>query len=88
MIRRRFSISEKRTSTFEANGLEDRRNGDVEMMRELGYCSGIENYSRYFGRQTASGPRPFCLIDYFPDDFLLVIEEKPCDHAADQGHVR
>jgi excinuclease ABC subunit B len=47
---------------------------DVEMMRELGYCSGIENYSRYFdGRQ--AGTRPFCLIDFFPDDFLIVIDE-------------
>ena len=43
-------------------------------MRELGYCSGIENYSRYFDRRNA-GDRPFCLIDYFPDDYLLVIDE-------------
>jgi excinuclease ABC subunit B len=47
---------------------------DVEMMRELGYCSGIENYSRYFDGR-APGTRPFCLVDYFPDDFLLVIDE-------------
>lgn len=58
----------------EARRLEDRVNYDMEMMRELGYCSGIENYSRYFdGRST--GDRPFCLLDYFPDDFLLVIDE-------------
>ncbi len=59
---------------LEAKRLQDRVIYDIEMMRELGYCSGIENYSRYFdGRQP--GTRPFCLIDYFPDDFLLVIDE-------------
>jgi len=59
---------------LEAKRLEDRVTYDLEMIRELGYCSGIENYSRYFdGRQ--SGERPFCLIDYFPDDFLMVIDE-------------
>ena len=58
----------------EAKRLEDRVNYDLEMMRELGYCSGIENYSRYFdGRQP--GTRPFCLLDYFPDDFITVIDE-------------
>lgn len=58
----------------EAKRLEDRVTYDLEMIRELGYCSGIENYSRYFdGRST--GSRPFCLIDYFPDDYLLVIDE-------------
>ncbi len=59
---------------LEAKRLEDRVTYDMEMMKELGYCSGIENYSRYFdGRKP--GSRPFCLIDYFPDDFLLVIDE-------------
>lgn len=59
---------------LEAKRLEDRVTYDLEMIRELGYCSGIENYSRYFdGRQ--AGQRPFCLIDYFPDDYLLVIDE-------------
>ncbi|MNS02063.1 UvrABC system protein B [compost metagenome] len=59
---------------LEAKRLEERVNYDLEMMRELGYCSGIENYSRFFdGRQP--GMRPFCLLDYFPDDFLLVIDE-------------
>jgi excinuclease ABC subunit B len=59
---------------LEAKRLEDRVMYDIEMMRELGYCSGIENYSRYFdGRQP--GTRPYCLIDYFPDDFMLVIDE-------------
>ncbi len=59
---------------FEAKRLEERVTYDVEMMRELGYCSGIENYSRYFDGREA-GTRPFCLIDFFPDDYLLVIDE-------------
>ncbi|MFZ4739638.1 MAG: excinuclease ABC subunit UvrB [Bacteroidales bacterium] len=59
---------------LEAKRLEDRVTYDLEMLRELGYCSGIENYSRYFDGREA-GSRPFCLIDYFPDDFLLVIDE-------------
>lgn len=58
----------------EAKRLEDRVTYDIEMMRELGYCSGIENYSRYFdGRKP--GSRPFCLLDYFPDDYLTIIDE-------------
>ena len=59
---------------LEAKRLEDRVSYDIEMMRELGYCSGIENYSRYFDGRT-SGSRPFCLIDFFPDDFMMVIDE-------------
>jgi excinuclease ABC subunit B len=59
---------------LEAKRLKERTEFDLEMMRELGYCSGIENYSRYFDRRNV-GARPFCLIDYFPDDFLLVIDE-------------
>ena len=59
---------------LEAARLEERVNYDLEMIAELGYCSGIENYSRYFdGRR--EGTRPFCLLDYFPDDFLLVVDE-------------
>lgn len=59
---------------LEAKRLEERTVYDIEMMKELGYCSGIENYSRYFDRRKP-GERPFCLIDYFPDDFLFVIDE-------------
>lgn len=59
---------------LEAKRLEDKVNYDMEMLRELGYCSGVENYSRYFDRRKP-GTRPFCLIDYFPDDFLTVIDE-------------
>lgn len=59
---------------LEAKRLEDRVTYDLEMMRELGYCSGIENYSRYFDKRSP-GTRPFCLIDYFPKDFLMVIDE-------------
>lgn len=58
----------------EAKRLEDRVCYDIEMIRELGYCSGIENYSRYFDGR-APGSRPFCLIDYFPDDFITIIDE-------------
>ncbi len=59
---------------LEAKRLKERTEFDMEMMRELGYCSGVENYSRYFDRRSA-GQRPFCLLDYFPDDFLMVIDE-------------
>lgn len=58
----------------EAKRLEERVSYDLEMIRELGYCSGIENYSRYFD-QRQPGERPFCLLDYFPKDFLMVIDE-------------
>ncbi|HPG74502.1 MAG TPA: excinuclease ABC subunit B, partial [Bacteroidales bacterium] len=59
---------------LEAKRLYERVNYDLEMIRELGHCSGIENYSRYFdGRKT--GTRPFCLLDYFPDDYVMVIDE-------------
>lgn len=59
---------------LEAKRLEERVNYDLEMMRELGYCSGIENYSRFFDGRTP-GMRPFCLLDYFPDDYLMIIDE-------------
>lgn len=59
---------------LEAKRLEERTNFDLEMIRELGYCSGIENYSRYLDGREA-GTRPFCLLDYFPDDYLMVIDE-------------
>ncbi|SMG42802.1 Excinuclease ABC subunit B [Marivirga sericea] len=59
---------------LEAKRLQERTEFDIEMMRELGYCSGVENYSRYFDRRTP-GSRPFCLLDYFPDDYLMVIDE-------------
>lgn len=59
---------------IEANRLKERTEYDLEMIRELGYCSGIENYSRYFDKR-AAGTRPFCLLDYFPNDFMMVIDE-------------
>ncbi len=65
----------KREGRFEeAARIKERTEFDLEMMRELGYCSGIENYSRYFDRRQA-GDRPFCLLDYFPEDYLLIIDE-------------
>ncbi len=74
----------------EAKRLEDRVNYDLEMIRELGYCSGIENYSRYFdGRK--KGSRPFCLMDYFPHDYLMVVDEShvtiPQVHAMYGGDL-
>lgn len=59
---------------LEAKRLEDRVCYDIEMMKELGYCSGIENYSRYFDHRNP-GERPFCILDFFPDDFILVVDE-------------
>ncbi|MEQ8240763.1 MAG: excinuclease ABC subunit UvrB, partial [Cyclobacteriaceae bacterium] len=59
---------------MEAKRLKERTEFDLEMIREIGYCSGVENYSRYFDRRVP-GARPFCLLDYFPDDFLMVIDE-------------
>ena len=71
-IRKEQFINEKRF--LEAKRLEERVNYDLEMIRELGYCSGIENYSRFFDGRTP-GMRPFCLLDYFPKDYLMVIDE-------------
>ncbi len=59
---------------IEAQRISERVNFDIEMIKELGYCNGIENYSRFFDRRQP-GARPFCLLDYFPDDFLCVIDE-------------
>ena len=65
---------EKIGSALEANRIKERTEYDIEMIKELGYCSGIENYSRYLdGRKP--GSRPFCLIDYFPDDYMMIIDE-------------
>jgi excinuclease ABC subunit B len=65
---------EKEGKFMEAKRIQERTEFDLEMIRELGYCSGVENYSRYFDRRQP-GTRPFCLLDYFPDDYLLVIDE-------------
>ena len=59
---------------LEAKRLDDRVTYDVEMMKEVGYCSGIENYSRYFDKRNP-GERPFCILDFFPDDFILIVDE-------------
>jgi excinuclease ABC subunit B len=59
---------------LEAQRIEERVNLDLELIKELGYCSGIENYSRYFDRRQP-GQRPFCLLDYFPEDYLMIIDE-------------
>lgn len=73
-LKRQIDYFKENGKHLEAKRLEDRVTYDMEMMKELGYCSGIENYSRYFDGRNP-GSRPFCLLDYFPDDFLLVIDE-------------
>jgi excinuclease ABC subunit B len=65
---------EKENRPEEAQRIKERTEFDLEMMRELGYCTGIENYSRYFDGRKA-GERPYCLLDYFPDDFLVIVDE-------------
>jgi len=69
-----LKLFEEERKIGEAKRLKERTEFDLEMIRELGYCSGVENYSRYFDRRKP-GARPFCLIDYFPNDFLLVVDE-------------
>ena len=69
-----LAFFESQGKELEAKRLHERVTYDVEMIRELGHCSGIENYSRYFdGREP--GTRPYCLLDFFPKDFLLIIDE-------------
>ncbi|TEU03974.1 excinuclease ABC subunit UvrB, partial [Candidatus Aerophobetes bacterium] len=73
-LEQRLAEFKSQGKLLEAQRLESRTNYDLEMISEVGYCSGIENYSRYFSGR-APGERPFCLIDYFPDDYLLFIDE-------------
>ena len=70
----RIDVLKDEQKFLEAKRLEQRTTFDIEMMQEIGYCSGIENYSRYLSARTP-GERPYCLFDYFPDDFLLVVDE-------------
>ncbi len=65
---------EKEALLIEAQRIKERTSFDIEMMKELGYCNGVENYSRFFDGR-APGTRPFCLLDYFPDDYLMLIDE-------------
>ena len=73
-LKERIKFLEKEGKLVEAQRIEQRTNFDLEMLAELGYCSGIENYSRHLTGAKPGEP-PFCLIDYFPDDFLMVIDE-------------
>jgi excinuclease ABC subunit B len=73
-MRKQVDFFQEQGKVLEAKRLEERVKFDLEMLQELGYCSGIENYSRYFDGRTP-GSRPFCLIDYFPKDFLLIVDE-------------
>lgn len=73
-LREQVALFEEEGKTLEAKRLQERVSYDIEMIRELGHCSGIENYSRYFDGREA-GTRPYCLLDFFPDDFLIIIDE-------------
>ncbi len=73
-LREQVALFAEEGKTLEAKRLQERVSYDIEMIRELGHCSGIENYSRYFDGREA-GTRPYCLLDFFPDDFLIVIDE-------------
>ncbi len=73
-LREQVALFEEEGKTLEAKRLQECVSYDIEMIRELGHCSGIENYSRYFDGREA-GTRPYCLLDFFPDDFLIVIDE-------------
>ena len=70
----RISFFEKQDRNIEAQRIKQRVEYDLEMIKELGYCPGIENYSRYFDGR-AAGTRPFCLLDYFPEDYLMIVDE-------------
>ena len=72
---------------LEAQRLEQRTNYDLEMMQEVGYCSGIENYSRHMSSRKPGEP-PYTLLDYFPDDFLIMIDESHVTVAPAPGHVQ
>lgn len=73
-MQKQVAYFESNGQPMEANRIKERVTYDMEMLRELGHCSGIENYSRYFDGREA-GTRPYCLLDFFPDDFLIVIDE-------------
>ncbi len=73
-LRKQVDYFQEKGLATEAKRLDERTNFDLEMIKELGYCSGIENYSRYFDGRN-EGSRPFCLLDYFPNDFMTVIDE-------------
>ena len=73
-LEKQINFFEKEGRFSEAKRIKERTEFDLEMISEIGYCSGVENYSRYFDRRDP-GKRPFCLIDYFPDDFLMFVDE-------------
>ncbi len=87
-LKDRIAYFEKENRLIEAQRIKERTNYDLEMMREIGFCKGVENYSRHFSKRSAGDPPP-CLIDYFPDDFLFIIDEShqtlPQLHAMYNG---
>lgn len=88
---KQIAFFEEQGKPVEAERIKERVNYDIEMIKEVGYCSGIENYSRYFDRR-AAGTRPFCLLDFFPKDFLIIIDEShvtlPQIHAMSGGDFK
>ena len=83
----RLAELERQQKLLEAQRLRMRTSYDIEMMRQIGTCSGIENYSRHIDGRGPGSP-PNCLLDYFPEDFLLVIDESHVTRAADRRDVR
>ena len=84
---KQVAFFESNEKPLEAKRIEERTTYDLEMIRELGYCSGIENYSRYMDDRQP-GSRPFCLIDYFPDDYLMIVDESHVTITSSTCHVR
>ena len=83
----RIDYFQKNNKLIEAQRIEQRTHYDMEMLREVGYCSGVENYSRVLaGRPPGSTPQT--LMDHFPEDFLLIVDEEPCNSAAGPCYVR
>ena len=87
-LARQKALFEEQGKLIEAQRIDQRTRYDVEMMRELGYCSGIENYSRIISPSVPAGSPPMTLLDFFPDDFRAVRGREPCDAAAGAGHVQ
>ncbi len=85
-LEERLAELRQQNKLLEAQRLEQRTRYDLEMLREMGFCSGIENYSRHLTGRPPGAP-PYTLLDYFPDDFLIVVDESHVTIASNQGHV-
>jgi excinuclease UvrABC helicase subunit UvrB len=85
--RERLEVLNSQGRLLEAQRLEQRTTYDLEMLEQVGYCNGVENYARHLAGREAGTP-PECLIDYFPDDWLLVVDESPRHLQPAAGHVQ